>query len=162
MILCQNCKKHTATVHLTDLAKGEKRERHLCEQCAAQEGVTIKQHVSINEVLNSFLMCQPGVQELSKVRCPQCGLSFAEFRSQGVLGCPHDYETFGEALGAVVERAQDGHTHHTGKSPGQTVITDPVQSRRMNLQRELRAAVEAENYELAAQLRDQLAELDLP
>ncbi len=159
-MLCQNCKKHTATVHLTDLIGGDKQERHLCEACAAQEGVTVKQHVSINDVLNSFLMCQAGVQELTKVRCPECGLSFMEFRSQGVLGCPNDYEAFGEALANVIERAQDGRTHHAGKSPGQVVNIDPKQQMKLDLQRELRTAVEQEDYERAAKLRDQIAELN--
>ena len=159
-MLCQNCKKHTATVHLTDLIGGDKQERHLCEACASQEGVTIKQHVSINDVLNSFLMCQAGVQELAKVKCPECGLSFVEFRSQGLLGCPHDYEAFGEALGNVIERAQDGRTHHTGKSPGQVVTIDPARQQKVDLQRELRAAVEQEDYERAAKLRDQISELE--
>lgn len=120
----------------------------------------IKQHVSINDVLNSFLMCQAGVQELSKVKCPECGLSFVEFKSQGLLGCPNDYDTFGEALASVIERAQDGRTHHTGKSPGEVVTIDPAQQQKLDLQRELRAAVEAEDYERAARLRDQIAELD--
>lgn len=159
-MLCQNCKKHTATVHLTDLIGGEKQERHLCETCAGQEGVMIKQHVSINDVLNSFLMCQAGVQELSKVKCPQCGLSFVEFRSQGVLGCPNDYQAFGEALANVIERAQDGRTHHTGKQPGQVITIDPRQQKKLDLQRQLREAVEQEDYERAAGLRDQIAGLD--
>jgi protein arginine kinase activator len=159
-MLCQQCKKNPATVHLTDLVKGEKREKHLCEQCAASEGVTVKQHVSINEVLNSFLMSQSGVQELTKLRCPDCGISFVEFRNQGLLGCPNDYDVFGEALGGLIERAQDGSTHHTGKQPGEVVETDPARQQRLTLQRELRTAVEREDYERAAQLRDQLSELD--
>jgi len=159
-MICQQCKKHPATVHLTDLVKGEKRERHLCEHCAATEGISVKQHVSINEVLNSFLMTQAGVQELVKIRCPDCGMSFVEFRNQGLLGCPKDYDVFGEPLAAVVQRAQEGATHHTGKRPGQMVKLDPRQQRRLELQRELRAAVEREDYERAADLRDRLAELD--
>ena len=59
-MLCQQCKKQTATVHLTDLAKNEKRERHLCEECAAREGIAVKQHVSINDVLNQFLQSRLG------------------------------------------------------------------------------------------------------
>jgi len=159
-MLCQNCKKQTATVHLTDLAKGEKTEKHLCEQCATEEGVTVKQHVSINDVLNSFLMSQSGVQELAKLKCPESGMGFIEFRNQGLLGCPNDYDAFGEALANVIERAQDNHTHHAGKAPGQAVEINTLQHKRLELQRELREAVEKEDYERAAVLRDQLAELD--
>jgi len=159
-MLCQHCKKQTATVHLTDLTKGDKRERHLCEECAAKHGITVKQHVSINDVLNSFLMSQESVQEMAKIRCPDCGMSFVEFRGQGLLGCPKDYDVFGEALASVIERAQDGKTHHTGKAPGEMVEIDPVQQKRIQLQRELREAVESENYERAAELRDRLEELN--
>jgi protein arginine kinase activator len=158
-MLCQQCKKQTATVHLTDLVQGEKRERHLCEDCANSEGVVAKQNISINDVLNSFLMSQSSVQELARVKCPHCGMSFVEFRNQGLLGCPHDYDVFGRALTGVIERAQDGQTQHTGKKPGEMVKVDPVQQERLRLQRELREAVEREDYELAARLRDQLGEL---
>ncbi len=156
-MLCQHCKKQTATVHLTDLAKGEKRERHLCEECASREGIAVKQHISINDVLNQFL--QSGVQELARIRCPDCGMSFVEFRSQGLLGCPNDYDVFGEALASVIERAQDGHTHHTGAAPGHKTPVRSVQEERLRLQRELREAVEAEDYERAAQLRDRIGEI---
>jgi protein arginine kinase activator len=159
-MLCQHCKKHTATVHLTDLVKGEKRERHLCESCAAHEGVVVKQDVSINDVLNSFLMSQSSVQELARLKCPQCGISFVEFRNQGLLGCPHDYDVFESALQNLIERAQDGHDRHTGKRPGEVVEIDPVQQERLRLQRELREAIEREDYEHAARLRDQLGELN--
>lgn len=157
---CQKCKQHTATLHLTDLIDGEKQERHLCERCAVEEGIAVKQHVSINEVLNSFLMSQASVQELARLRCPECGTTFVEFRSQGLLGCPNDYDAFGEALASVIERAQDGHTRHTGNAPGKDVELDPNLQERFQLQRELRDAVDAEDYERAAQLRDRLAELE--
>lgn len=160
MMLCQKCKKKPATVHLTDLIKGEKRERHLCEKCAAQEGVSVQQHLSITDVLNSFLMSQSTIQELAQLKCPDCGMSFVEFRSQGLLGCPNDYDVFGEALANVVAKTQNGQTHHTGKAPGQQAVLDPRLQEKLTLQRELREAVELEDYRRAAQLRDQLAELD--
>jgi protein arginine kinase activator len=158
-MICEKCKKQTATVHLTDLVKGEKRERHLCEDCAGDEGVTVKQHVNIHEVINTFLGTQAKVQEITKIRCPQCGISFVEFRNQGLLGCPHDYDVFGEAIGTVIERSQDGHTHHTGKTPGEAPRADPARQERLRIQRDLREAVEREDYEKAARLRDDLERL---
>ncbi len=161
-MLCQRCKKHEATIHLTDLVKGEKREKHLCQHCAGEEGIAVKQHVSINEVLNSFLISQATVQEMAQLKCPDCGMTFVEFRSQGLLGCPRDYDAFGDPLAKVVQRAQDGHSRHTGKRPGESIPFDPILQKRFLIQRQLRDAVEAEDYERAAQLRDQLAELDTP
>ncbi len=158
-MLCQMCKKRTATVHLTDLLKDEKRERHLCEECASAEGVAVKPHVSLNDVLNSFLASQSSVQAMAHLKCPQCGMTFLEFRNQGLLGCPNDYDAFEQPLEALIARAQDGHVRHKGKSPGQVIKVDPVQQERQRLQRELREAVEREDYEQAAKLRDRLEEL---
>jgi len=85
-MLCQQCKKQTATVHLTDLVQGEKRERHLCEDCANSEGVVVKQPVSINDVLNSFLMSQASVQEMARVKCPDCGINLCRVPQPGPAG----------------------------------------------------------------------------
>ena len=54
MMLCQRCNKTPATVHLTDIVPpdGEKRERHLCERCAAEEGVTVQQPETISTILD--------------------------------------------------------------------------------------------------------------
>ena len=100
------------------------------------------------------------IQELANLKCAECGLTFVEFRSQGLLGCPNDYDVFGEPLTAVISKAQNGKTQHTGKSPGQRLVVDPKQQERTKLQRERRDAVDTEDYRLAARLRDQLAELD--
>ena len=55
---CDNCNK-TATVHLTEIKAGKKIEKHLCEQCAAQnEGVPVKSHMPINELLTNFVMLE--------------------------------------------------------------------------------------------------------
>jgi protein arginine kinase activator len=156
-MLCQRCKKQEATVHLTDIApqSGEKKEKHLCDTCAQQEGVTIKPHpLPLNELLNSFVMASSGIQELVELKCEHCGLSFVEFRNQGLLGCPHDYEVFTKPLQALIERAHEGATHHVGKRPRHS---DQVASRQQDLsrlRRELDAAVEREDYRLAAKLRD--------
>ena len=85
-----------------------------------------------------------------------------ELRSQGILGCPNDYDVFGQALASVIERAQDGKTHHIGKAPGEVAELDPVRQERLRLQRELHDAVEKEDYERAAELRDRLGELKSP
>jgi protein arginine kinase activator len=118
-----------------------------------------QQQTSINDVLHSFLSNQADIEELARLRCPECGMSFVEFRNQGVLGCAHDYDVFGEALTGIIERAQDGRNSHVGKTPGEVVRIDPVQQERLEVQRELRDAVEREDYERAAELRDRLGEL---
>ena len=158
-MLCQRCKKATATVHVTDLV-GEPRELHLCEECAGQEGITVKSPVPINALLEDFIKHQVASQEMSDLTCPQCGMSFLQFRQQGVLGCPHDYEAFDKALSPMIAQAHEGASHHVGKVPNKASSSQKKQHLVLKLRRQLEAAVEQEDYETAAKLRDQLKELE--
>lgn len=154
---CQRCKKAVATVHLTEVLKNENREKHLCERCAAEEGVVIQaQAPSIQEILSNFVTQQSAVQELSQLRCPKCQMSLAEFRNTGLLGCPHDYETFEQALVPIIERSHEGGTRHVGKSPRRLGVPRDFQAELARLRRSLASAVENEDYETAARLRDQI------
>ena len=157
-MICENCKKHKATVHLTDLVNNE--NRHLCEQCAVEEGITFKQHVPINELLTNFVMTQAGAQEVADLTCDECGISFVEFRNQGLLGCPNDYEVFSKPLDSLLQRAHDGATQHVGKVPAYADGEQTRQASILRLRAELRRAIAAEDYELAASLRDQIKELE--
>ncbi|MCK6483842.1 MAG: UvrB/UvrC motif-containing protein [Phycisphaerae bacterium] len=157
---CQRCKKAQATVHLTDIDGAEKRERHLCDECAAEEGIKIQvhQHVPLNELLTTFVLQHANVQQLAQMSCPKCGMTFAEFRNSGLLGCPHDYDAFEKALLRLLERAHDGGTRHTGKSPRRGRSDDGMTRARevARLRRELEHAVETEDFERAARVRDSL------
>lgn len=159
-IPCQNCKQAPATVHITDIVPphGEKRERHLCETCAESEGVTLKQHEPINSILAKFVAQKvgPGMREAADLTCPKCGISFREFRTQGQLGCPHDYQAFNEYLTPLLERAHGGATQHVGKVPRRLGPDAGRQAELLRLERELNDAVEREDYETAAGLRDQI------
>jgi len=158
---CQRCKKAVATVHLTEIERGEKRERHLCDRCAAEEGVKVQQqHVSLNELLTSFVIQQSGVQQLAQMTCAQCGTTFADFRNAGLLGCPACYDGFEKALIPLMERAHGGATRHIGKSPRANRAPRPDRTQELErLRRELDAAIKNENFEQAAQLRDALKSL---
>jgi protein arginine kinase activator len=123
-------------------------------------------------LLNQFLKTQANVTDVPATRCGECGMSWQEFKDTGLLGCPKDYELFLNQLGGVIERAQQGGTHHAGKTikagtGGATVKVaikeDPVKLRQAELNRlrkELARAVEDESYERAAQLRDQIKTLE--
>jgi protein arginine kinase activator len=158
---CQSCKQANATVHLTDIQPdGEPVERHLCEACAVQEGVTMKPHEPINTMLEKFVKVGAVMQEAARRECPNCGITFGEFRAQGLLGCPLDYEVFGELLTPLLARAHDEGTQHVGKRPGQPAQVNQHRTRLRRLRRELADAVETEQYEEAARLRDELKRLE--
>jgi protein arginine kinase activator len=157
---CQNCGE-PATVHLTEIADGEKIEKHLCEQCAAEEGITIKSNVPISQLLEDFILqASDSAKGQGEPSCPVCGLGFSEFRESGLLGCPHDYDAFGEQLEPLISRAQGGATQHVGKVPKRAGLDQKRQNRILRLRAELKGAVAAEDYERAAILRDQIRELE--
>ena len=160
---CDNCNK-TATVHLTEIKGGKKIEKHLCEQCAAQnEGLPVKSHMPINELLTNFVMAHSGMQKEQALACEHCGVTWTEFRQNGLLGCAHDYTVFERELTPLLKRAHEDQTHHVGKVPtrrGGTGVPVKRQVDLTKLRRELQKAVEAEDYERAAKLRDQIRQAE--
>jgi protein arginine kinase activator len=163
MLKCDNCNK-PATVHLTEIKNGQKLEKHLCEQCAASsEGVPVKSHTPINELLTNFVMAHSGLQKDAGVACDQCGMTWAEFRQSGLFGCANDYVLFEKDLTPLLQRAHEGATHHVGKVParrGGTGVPMKRQADLTKLRKELSRAVEAEDYERAAKLRDQIRQAE--
>ena len=158
---CDNCNKQ-ATVHLTEIRNGKKIEKHLCEQCAAQnEGLAVgpKGHTPINELLTNFVLAHSGLQKETGAVCDACGITWAEFRQSGLFGCANDYTAFEKDLTPLLQRAHEGATHHVGKVPtrrGGTGVPLKKQVDVAKLRKELAKAVEAEDYERAAKLRDQI------
>jgi protein arginine kinase activator len=162
---CQICNKRTATIHLTEITDGVRTEMHICENCAAEQGVAPHNQLSINELLSNLLAAQPSDDELfgpsaDDTVCPNCGFDLSRLRKEGTLGCPYDYEILEEALLPLIERAHNGATRHCGKVP--TKI--PTETRNLvelsDLRRKLDAAVRNEDYELAAELRDKIRQLE--
>ena len=156
-MLCQRCKKKPATVHLTEILHNEKRERHLCEDCAKEEGVAMKTQMNLQDILSGMLNAHQAAGREANLTCPDCGLTYAEFRQQGRFGCPHDYEVFAEPLKEVLQKVH-GATEHTGKMPQRAGADLTAQRQLMQLRRQLQAAVEGEKYEEAARLRDLIKE----
>src|ERR1700722_5538714 len=160
---CEKCNK-TATVHLTKIHAGKKIEKHLCEQGAAQaEGLPVKAHTPINELLTNFVLAHSGMTKETGAGCAQCGITWAEFRSGGLLGCEHDYAFFDKDLTPLLQRAHEGATHHLGKVPTRRGGTSVPVKRQLDLTRlrkELSRAVESEDYERAAKLRDQIRQAE--
>ena len=166
---CEQCGKQQATVHLTEIKAGKKFEKHLCEGCANQsEGLaTTKSHMPINELLTTFVMNHTGTaagKTAEAAVCPQCGITWAEFRQNGLLGCEHDYATFEREMTPLLQRAHEGAAHHVGKVPtrrgGSTVPAKRPAADVGKLRKELAKSVESEDYEKAAKLRDQIRQAE--
>lgn len=160
-MLCQNCKEHTATVHLTEMSDGQRSESHLCQQCAQQQGLAVKTQIPLNELLGTLLSTQPegGETKTSPAAdhpCPDCGMTLKRFSKESLLGCPHDYTEFEHELAPLIEQTQNGKDCHCGKVPSRVPKEDRQDAELIKLNRQLDAAVKNEDYEAAATLRDQI------
>src|SRR5262249_4838048 len=164
MGLCERCKKAQATFHMTNIepAGGARSEKHMCEKCAIEEGlVQVQKPVVPSELLEQFVQgAKANAAALSSMVCGHCGLSYLEFRNQGLLGCPHDYDEFKEVLAPLIERVHEGADHHTGKSPQRGPGKRTTQQDLRKLRKQLDEAIKAEDYERAAGLRDRLREME--
>ena len=166
---CDRC-DNEATVHETMLVAGQKVEKHLCESCARDEGLSIHPTEPINALLSKFIMAPGLVQQAAgggrskkdqkAPSCPDCGMTWMEFRKCGLLGCATCYEVFETRLAPLIERAQEGATHHVGKAPRGSVGLADHQRRLRALRVELGEAIDAEQYEHAAQLRDSITKIE--
>lgn len=164
-MICQICKKHEATIHLTEITEGKRSEMHLCQTCAIEQGVAIKSQMPLNELLSSLLAVAPADDELmggldKETVCPNCGMTLEQFRKDALLGCPNDYDVFEKVLVPLIEKAHEGSTTHCGKVPNRTPSDTKKQSRILNLRQQLDVAVRTEDYEKAAELRDQISEME--
>jgi protein arginine kinase activator len=157
--LCDVCKERPATVHYTEIVNNKLRKLNLCEQCAREKGLGVTAHFGVAEILKGLTESQQQEASEPERTCDFCGLTFTRFRKTGRLGCPHCYETFRDELEPI---PSDVHkkTEHVGKSPSATAMIDTTTKQLSELNRELMQAVENEEYERAAQLRDQIKQLE--
>lgn len=157
---CSRCSKQ-ATLHITEIRNNEAQELHLCEKCAQQYLAAEEAMTSSAEDLAEKLSetSDPDSGELDHLVCPNCGMTFREFRSQGRLGCPHDYIAFEEELLPLLENIH-GETQHVGKFPKRAPRASQRQYELIKLRSELRSAIDDENYESAARFRDQIRDLE--
>jgi protein arginine kinase activator len=156
---CDKCGRK-ATLHVTDIEDGQKIERHLCEECAASENVTIKALPPISQILEELVLQSAAGGELGELKCELCGINFLEFRQQGVLGCPNDYAAFENVLLPLLDRAHEGGSFHTGKVPANAAEDERRQTELLRLRSQLKDAVAHEKYERAAELRDRIKDLE--
>lgn len=165
-MLCQECGHNQANVFITKFVNGKKTELHLCEQCARQKDdfdFSFEPQFSLHNFFSSLL--HDGMFEsrekiaAGKLQCPNCGLTFAQFRQIGRLGCSECYPTFREELYPLLRRIH-GNTSHTGKIPGRAGSTVKARRELTQLKSLLQQAVQGEHFEEAARLRDRIRAME--
>jgi len=163
MVLCEVCKKRVATLHITEIMPdGTKRMVHLCEECARSEGMieTKQTPHTLQQLLQQVMEQHMGEVrgEISKLKCPKCGITYEEFRRNRKFGCPEDYRVFEDALVEMLERLH-GASHHRGKEYKSGGEKATKASKVLMLKQRLAEAVKREEYEEAARIRDEIKRL---
>ena len=166
-MLCQECQKNQATVHLTKIVNGEHSEQHLCEQCAREKGEFVFNHqpFSIHHLLTGLMNidAQPADKLMgftsAKVQCNNCGLTYAQFGQIGRFGCSECYHAFGEWLVPLMRRIH-GSTQHVGTVPRRAEGAVKLRRSLEELRQQLQHLVEQEEFEKAAEVRARIRELE--
>ena len=158
---CDICGNKKATVHLTEIIDEQMTELHLCEDCAREKSVQMEQQFGLADLLAGLADFGKQVKdtEKSKIQCTHCGMNYDDFRKFGRLGCSECYAAFGTQLSTLLRKIH-GSSQHLGKNPskvfprgkGKKTKADTLQE----LRNELHRAIQAENFEKAADLRDKI------
>ena len=173
-MLCDKCRKRDAKVLYTEIINGVKKEQHLCEECAANyttfqmEKPFLNSEFSLGDLLSTLFDNHPAsdtknpVPNIPDLVCSKCKMTYEEFLQKGRFGCAECYRSFNSQLGRMLKGIQ-GAEVHTGKRPkGYVTSTDRIlkdlpETEKLSLK--LQEAIEKEEFEEAARLRDLIKQL---
>ncbi len=172
-MLCENCKKRTATVFYNENLNGKTRSYSLCGECAAKlrekgelEDITsmigsfADPFSGLHDDLFGGFFGMPKQKALGAAKkCPDCGSTYAEIAKSGRVGCPRCYTVFREELAPSIQSVH-GTTTHTGTVPSRHRAKMERAEQLKGLKRSLREAIQKEDFEEAARLRDEIHRLE--
>jgi protein arginine kinase activator len=157
---CSICKEKPASVHLTQIVGDKMQKLDLCDDCAKLKGVNDPSGFAMADIMLGLGAAQELEHAVggTEVKCPRCGFTQADFKKSGRLGCPECYKTFAEGLSGLLKTMHKG-TRHAGKSPESLRASREISDRLKLLQKKLAKAIESEDFELAARLRDEIKQI---
>lgn len=158
---CQNCGMREAVVHHTKVVNNEMQVQHLCETCALEHGIETGTPQPSAPLVDFLAQIGKGMAEDAPAgACPSCGMSQAQLKQVGRLGCATCYVHFEQHLRGLLRRLHGG-TQHVGKVSPQPDSQEVDRKAQVHsLRRSLQRAIEAEDFEHAAALRDQIRRLE--
>jgi protein arginine kinase activator len=167
-MLCDICGKNEATVHLTEIINDQMSKLHLCEECAKDKGAEMEEHFGLNDLLAGLAglgasLATGGVPAPSKtvdsIKCPKCGFTYQNFAKIGRFGCSDCYDAFKKHVGPLLKRIH-GSDRHMGKVPLTAGKTPKDSKNIQDLRAKLDKAIQSEEFEEAARLRDKIKEIE--
>ena len=161
-MLCCICKEREATVHYTKIDGDKVQKVDLCEDCSKTKGVNDPVGFELADLLLGLGASKEIEQAAGgvEIKCARCGFTQADFKKAGRLGCPECYKTFAEGLEGLLKTMHKG-TRHVGKVPDALRQSREISDRLKTLQKKLAKAVQDENFEQAASLRDEIKQMNV-
>jgi len=162
---CQICNKNDANIVFTQIVKNEKIVLQICSECAKKRGISIEFEKPSLPQINSFIGSLAGdigekdEKDIPELTCDVCGLTFTEFKKEGLFGCDKCHEAFEDHISNLLKQIH-GTNVYDGKSPEGLSDEGEKMQQLKNLRSELKHSVKMEDYERAAELRDKIAEVE--
>src|SRR6266496_3764298 len=160
-MLCCICKERNATVHYTKIDGDKVQKVDLCEECSKTKGVNDPVGFELADLLLGLGASKEIAQASggAEIKCARCGFTQADFKKAGRLGCPECYKTFADGLEGLLKSMHKG-TRHAGKVPEALRQGRELSDRLNALQQRLAKAIQEENFEQAAALRDEIKQMN--
>ena len=161
-MVCDICGKKKATVHLTEIVDDQMTEMHLCEECAQEKSLQMEQQFGLADLLAGLSDFGKQVKDQQQVQlqCTKCGMNYDDFKKFGRLGCNECYTSFKDHLGILLKKIH-GSNRHYGKAP---INLSKFEKDKSDILRDLRnqldQAIQNEDFEVAAELRDRIRDLE--
>lgn len=162
---CQICNKNEANIVFTQIINTEKIVLQICTDCARKKGISVEFEKPSQPKVHSFIGSLTGAlgekedKEIPDLTCDICGLTFAEFKKNGLFGCDKCHVAFGEHISNLLKQIH-GTDVYNGKSPEKLSEEGEKMYQLKSLRTELQHCIEMEDYERAAELRDKIAEVE--
>lgn len=175
-MLCEKCKSNNASVHYRYNDNGKVTETHLCAECAKASGLLFDN----SSVSSGFMSDKNGFGDnFTKIPfsslfggnyymkpqstvlrvCPGCGMTENEFRNSGKLGCERCYSVFSDLVEVLLKKMHLS-TEYKGKIPSGRNEALSAKRKIEKLKDDMQRAVENQEYEQAAKIRDMIKALE--
>lgn len=163
-MICENCKTRDANIHITQAVQGYKKEINLCTECLTEKGLySPLAYLSayLGDILKELITQDKSrATDYFMTACTECGMPYDRFLDKGLLGCARCYDSFSLEMKKILNRFH-GTAQHVTLSRERRKPVSPIGTKTLEmLKAELKTAVESENFERAAELRDKIKKIN--
>jgi protein arginine kinase activator len=164
-MICQECQKREAAIHIKKMVNGVKKEQYLCEVCAAKKSADASSKIfNLKHLLSALMEMEGSSSELSvpkekRLECPNCGVSYERFKSISRFGCAECYQNFETKIEPLFRKIH-GNSIHRGKTPKRKGKEYSLNQKIKTLKIKMQQAINEEAFEEAAKIRDEIKSLE--